>query len=1035
MNVFNASTFLVFLVLMLAWPAVGRSGASEPQPGAAKPLPMVVEFNRDIRPILSDNCFQCHGPDDQAREADLRLDEPIQLGDEQRLSDGVIAHNAEASELIVRILSEDADARMPPLSTNKRLTEREINLLRLWIDQGASYQTHWSFLPLQIAHPPDNDSVWAKNPLDQFVLARIQEQQLAPSPAANPRTLIKRLYLDLVGLLPDPQAVEAFVVAYDADQDGAVRTLARELLDNPHHGERWGRHWLDQARYADSHGYTIDGDRIMWPYRDWVIAAINADMPFDQFTIEQLAGDLLPDADKAQQIATGFHRNTLVNQEGGTDAEQFRNEEVVDRVNTTGAVWLGLTLGCAQCHSHKFDPISQQEYFQFFAFFNHTADVNNIGPTVMVSEGELLLAPIDPVLQIALDDAQDELDQVKRSTSLRRAAWEKSMLLEEPASRTTPWKSVPASELSAAGGAALQRLDGNSILAGVGAAKETYTVRLGPIDEPVAALRLRVLPHESLPKSGPGRASNGNFVLSDVNIRSGEQDMVIARVQADHEQPGYPLVSAIDHDPKTGWAINVGKGSRAGVRMNAEHQAQFVFDKPVNLKTGFLTVVLAHEVNDHYNIGHFAFDVTTLSPASIFDQQLIAAVRVAADQRSDEQRKLVATEFEKSDQPRRDAESKVEAIRKKMGLGKPVASMVMRELADPRPTFIHIRGNFLRIDEETGPLQAAVPKALPPLATDAPQPNRLDLARWLVDKDNPLTARVTVNRVWMHYFGSGLVETENDFGTQGSFPTHPKLLDWLAWQFIESGWSMKNLHELIVTSATYRQASHHRPELDHVDPLNRLLARQNRIRVDAEIIRDAALSASGLLNPRIGGPSVRPPQPDGIYAFTQTKKSWTADTNENRFRRALYTRFYRSAPYPMLTTFDAPDFQSTCTRRARSNTPLQSLTMANDQAIFELAQGLAVRLLRSIEGSDDTANRKRVRQAFLICYCRPPNSGELDAVITFQKSQAIQFKDDPNAAGKVAPARYPKSYPVEISASWTAVARAMMNTDEFVTRE
>jgi len=1014
--------------LMLVSSAVASAAVAEP-------AAMVVQFNRDIRPILSDKCFQCHGPDANSREADLRLDEREDAIADRGGYPVIVPGDIEKSAFVARILSDDSDERMPPASSKKHLTKREIELFRTWIKQGAQYQQHWAFLPIASVEPPDVNSDWVKNPIDRFILGQHQLRGLKPSPSADPYTLIKRLSLDLVGLLPEPEAVETFVAAYEKSPDAAVRALARELLDSPHYGERWGRHWLDQARYADSNGYTIDGDRVMWPYRDWVIRAINDDMPFDRFTIEQLAGDLLSGATKAQRVATGFHRNTLINQEGGTDDEQFRNEEVVDRVNTTGAVWLGLTLGCAQCHSHKFDPISQREYYQLFSFFNHTADVNNTGPTVKVSEGELLLDMIDPELQASLNDAKVALDKLKKLKSQRQAAWEKALLETSSATTTTDWKQLVPIHFKANGGAVLEKLDDDSILAGKGALREIYTVRFSKKDMPIAALRLRVLPHDSLPKKGPGRASNGNFLLSGVEIRIGEKPVPIVRVQADHAQPHYPVTHAIDGKPETGWAINVKKASRTGAKMNTEHEAHFILAKPAAAKGDFVTVTLRHEVSDHYNIGRFAIDASSATPTAKFDEPLLVAVKTALKERTNEQKEFVTLEFDKTDSEQRAAASRVANLRKMIGLGSTVRTMVMRELPEPRPTFIHIRGNFLLKDKETGLLQSDVPGVLPALPDDVSQANRLDLARWLVNKDHPLTARVTVNRIWMRYFGRGLVQTENDFGTQGSFPTHPELLDWLARLFIESGWSMKALHELIVTSATYQQSSHRRADLDAVDAHNELLARQNRIRVDAEIIRDVALSASGLLHPVIGGPSVRPPQPDGVYAFTQQKKSWTAATGANRFRRALYIRFYRSAPYPMLTTFDAPDFQSVCTSRSRSNTPLQLLTMANDEGLFEMAQALATRLLTEVEGTDDEASRKRIRRAFLICYCRPPGEYDVEAVMSFQKRQAAQFKADMKAAGSVAPKQHPQSYSRDVAASWTAVARALMNTDEFVTRE
>jgi len=798
-----------------------------------------LDFNRDIRPILSDKCFQCHGPDEKTLEGDLRLDERSSAVGAKAIVPG----SPELSEVLARILSDDPDEVMPPPKTKKTVSPAEAATLRRWIAEGAEYKGHWAFEPVTVAAAPAG-----KNPIDRFILTELESRGITPSAEAEPATLIRRLTLDLTGLLPAPERVASFLTAYRTDPDRATTALADELLASPHYGERWGRHWLDQARYADSSGYSIDGDREMWPYRDWVIRALNEDMPFDRFTIEQLAGDLLPDATKAQLVASGFHRNTLINQEGGTDPEQFRNEEVVDRVNTTGAVWLGLTVGCAQCHTHKYDPITHREYFELFAFFNHGTDINNTGATVEVSEGEMFLKDPDPAKLKAIDEAKATLTKVTAATATRQTAWEKN----EQA------------------------------------------------------------------KATPGTA----------------------------ETP------------------------------------------------------------------------------------LLAALRAIPDKRTNDHKKLLTAGFAKVDQEKTDAEKDLAAARRALGLGSAVNTMVMRDLPEPRETFIHLRGSFLDNDLKSGTLTPGVPAVLPALPVDVTKkerPDRLDLARWLVRPDHPLTPRVTVNRVWMRYFGKGIVETENDFGTQGSFPTHPDLLDWLAHDLVANGWSMKRLHKLIVTSATYRQSSHARPDLEETDPLNHLLARQNRIRVEAEIIRDAALSASGLLHPAIGGPPVRPPQPEGVYAFTQNKKNWTAAEGPDRYRRALYTRFYRSAPYPLLTTFDSPDFQTVCTGRVRSNTPLQSLTLANDQSLFELAQGLGARLLEA--PGDDLA---KLEFAFALCFSRPPSDAEWNAVASFRETQLASFKADPTAAALVAPK---DSADPAAAAAWTTVARALMNTDEFITRE
>ncbi len=800
-----------------------------------------LDFNRDIRPILSDKCFHCHGPDEKSQEGGLRLDQreaAVEAG-------ALVPGQPERSELLARILSEDPDEMMPPRKTKKSVSQAEAALLRRWIAEGAEYRGHWAFEPLAVVDPPLVEGV--DHPIDRFIRKALAERGIEPSPEAEAASLARRLSLDLVGILPPPEKVARFCEAHRADPDAAVAELADELLASPHYGERWGRHWLDQARYADSHGYTVDGERVMWPYRDWVIRAINDDLPFDRFTIEQLAGDLLPQPTKAQLVATGFHRNSLINQEGGTDAEQFRNEVVVDRVNTTGAVWLGLTLSCAQCHTHKYDPISHREYFELFAFFNQGTDVNDVGATVEVSEGELFIDPQDTATQEALHQAQQHLAQVVAGTAQRQAVWE-ARQLETPAP--------------------------------------------------------------------PGQ-----------------------------------------------------------------------------------------------------------------DGALLEVLRVPPAERDTAQKRRVAAAFAKADEARHQAER---AIRE-LGFGVPVKTMVMRDLKEARETYIHLRGSFLDPDRGTGPLRPNVPAVLPPLREEAAskaRPDRLDLAHWLVRPDHPLVPRVVVNRVWMRYFGKGLVETENDFGTQGAYPSHPDLLDWLARDFVEQGWSMKALHKRIVTSATYRQSSHARPELADIDPGNKFLARQNRLRVEAEIVRDAALSASGLLQSRVGGPGVQPPQPEGVYAFTQNKKTWTPAQGPDRYRRGLYIVFYRSAPYPLLTTFDSPDFQSVCTARVRSNTPLQSLTLANDEALYELAQGLGVRLLGEAGDAEG-----RLERAFQLCYSRSPSESERQAVRSYFETQRSSFRQDPSAAALAAPPERAGAVDPAEAAAWVSVARALMNTDEFITRE
>jgi hypothetical protein len=767
-----------------------------------------VDYIRDVRPILSNNCFKCHGPDEAARKADLRLDT-----EEDAVADrgGYRAINRDepaASEVLNRITTMDADERMPPADTGLQLTSDQIDIFRRWVEQGAPIERHWALRPIEKPPVPTLNSSAVRNPIDAFVVAKLSELKIEPSPAANRNTLIRRVYLDVLGLPLTPKEVEEFVADRSPD---AYEKMVDRALASPHYGERWGRHWLDQARYADTNGYSVDAERSMWPYRDWVIKALNNDMPFDQFTIEQLAGDLLPNPTRDQLVATGFHRNTLINEEGGTDAEQFRVEEVVDRVNTTGTVWLGLTIGCAQCHTHKFDPISQHEYYRLFAFFNNCEDANTRLPILTLST----------------------LEQDKQ----------------------------------------LAEFDGQIALA---------TKALAAYDE------------EHKAKSDKKRR------MKDAS-------------KADDDDPRAKLAAEVD-------------------RLQAE--------------------------------------------------------------------------------------------KKKLEDAIP-QSMILRELTKPRESHLLIRGDFLRKGDRVEP---DTPALLPKLAHAGTAATRLDLARWLVSRENPLTARVTVNRVWAHYFGQGLVETENDFGLQGTPPSHPELLDWLAAEFMDEGWSLKRLHRLILNSATYRHSSKVRPDLITADPLNKLLARQSRLRVDAEIVRDLGLSVSGLLCETIGGPSVRPPQPDDVLAFTQIRRAWPVSTGGDRYRRGMYTFFMRSAPFPMLVTFDMPVFNVTCTFRQRSNTPLQSLSMANDETMIEMARALGQRVLKQAVG--DPA---RVALAYQLCFARPADSFEVERLSEYLDRQRHEFDSSPANARKLAGDA--ATEPVGEAATWTSFARVLLNLDEFVTRE
>ena len=945
-------------------------------------------FRNQVKPALSETCFKCHGPDDATREADLRLDT---FEDATRDRGGYVAispRHADKSELWSRITSDDPDLVMPPPDSGLALTQEQIQSMREWIEQGAVYENHWAYEPLADHVPPLSAyQDWTNSPIDSFIADRFERNQLQPAGKANRETLYRRLSLDLLGLLPETDEVQEYVSnpRPDADQ----RVIDR-MLASPHFGERWGRHWLDQARYADTHGYTVDSPRTMWPYRDWVIGAFNEDMAFDQFTIEQLAGDLLSEPTLSQLVATGFHRNTLINQEGGSDAEQFRNETVIDRVNTTGAVWLGLTVGCSQCHNHKYDPLQQAEYYQLFAFFNSTQDVNSVNPVVRVvtQEQETRLQQFDAELK----QAKSNLATYDRMKKEQNAV---------DADQTSPeWLTISPLDLRSEAGARFEKLeDGSILVSGNHGDQDRYEVELKIPKGRWTALRLEALTDPSLPKGGPGRAGNGNFVLNEVQWRLVDRppltwDLAIA----DHSQKDYPVEAAIDGNLATGWAINL-----PGGKLNVNRHAILLPESAVETEEMIqarLTLVFGSQP-PKYNLGRFRISLT---------QADVEQLGVPDPARLRLEKEI----------------NRLNAERNELAKSFP-STMVMRETPKPRDSFVLIRGDFLRRGE---PVVPGTPAFLPDMAASETRATRMDLARWLVGTEQPLTPRVSVNRIWMRLMGRGLVETENDFGSQGTLPTHPELLDWLGRTWIKDGWSRKSILRKILNSQTYQQSSVVDRDALSADPKNQWWARQSRIRVEAEVVRDLALSASGLLDHRIGGPGVYPPQPSGVYAFTQRRASWPTSEGADRYRRGMYTFFMRSAPHPMLTTFDSPRFNTTCTRRDRSNTPLQSLTLSNDQSMVELARGFATRIMASSEDSHEN----RLATAFNIAMSRAPSSLEMVRLTAYWDKVFEDFRQNPDAArALLGIGESTKNF--EEYAAWTAICRVLLNLDEFITRE
>ena len=961
-----------FLVLVVVAFTLCPSGGIASNVLGAEP----VDYVRQVKPLLEKHCYECHGPDRQ--ESELRLDTVAFALEGGNL--GAVVEPGKSGESLllaaVQGVSDDVQ-RMPPEDEAEALPAAAIALLKRWIDGGAqrpddekpaaskqSASRHWSFQPLQRPAPPTSNDRWVRNAIDAFILAKLQQTGLRPSADAARHVLLRRLHLDLTGLPPTEQELDRYMRDKRPD---AYERLVDRLLASPQYGERWGRHWLDAARYADSDGYTNDVARVMWRYRDWVVDAVNRDQPFDEFVLDQVAGDLRPSASHEQLVATGFHRNTQRNREGGSDAEQYRVEAVIDRVSTTGVVFLGLTLGCARCHDHKYDPISQRDFYQLFAFLN-----NQDEPKVA--------SPLDGPERVQLaqrmsqrKELEGELAKLDKQLSTQQQQWE---LDAKQASATASWRVLMISKADSLGGATLSRKDDGSVLTSGRLPKtDTFVIEAPNPLQKITGLRLEVLTHESLPGGGPGLASNGNFLLHEIELETADAgDFVrtpLVAAEADHSQPKYSIGDAIDGDAKTGWAINVnGKGD-----LHANRTAVLRLKEAVAVSRLRIRLI---QNQDTYLVGRFRLAVTDAAPdvVRIESNAIRKALSTEVKSRTDAQRKLLKSTFATRFPERKQLADQIARLKKQEDVLRKRSSttaLVMRERGTLRDSYIHIRGDFLRKGK---PVQPQTPAVLPPLETENELPNRLDLARWLVSAQQPLTPRVTVNRVWQQMFGVGIVETENDFGLQGARPSHPKLLDWLAADFVQGGWSLKRLHRRIVTSSTYRQSSDERPELTEIDAGNRLLARQNRLRLEAESIRDTSLFVSGLLSTKLKGPSVFPPQPAGVMKMTRNpNRKWNVSRGEDRYRRGMYTYFWRSTPHPFLKLFNAPETNTTCTRRDRSNTPLQALTLLNDEAFVEAAYALGGRILREPGGA-----KRRIELACQLCLNRLPSDDERTAL-------------------------------------------------------
>jgi len=1147
------------------------------------PTPKSLDFNRDIRPILSNRCFRCHGPDENERQgggvSGLRLDTPEGIAENLGGHFAIVPGKPEQSELIVRIKSTDVTKVMPPPETGLKLTDSEIALLERWVALNANYAMHWSYRVPQLPQLPQltnhSERSWIKVPFDHFIVERLRQEKLVPQAEADRYALIRRVALDVTGLPPSQAEIQQFL---EDSSENAYEKMVDCFLAKETYGEHWARMWLDMARYADSSGYADDPARTIWLYRDYVIGAYNRNMPFDQFTIEQLAGDMLPNASAEQWIATAFHRNTLTNNEGGTNDEEFRNVAVADRVNTTYAVWMGTTMACAQCHSHKYDPISQHEYFQTFAIFNNTedADRGDESPLYEAWSDEQLKRRTVLQEQFAadvktLDTMTPELERALQSweTSLpKQPLWSIPRVLSATSEAGVTMTIDPASEM---------------IRSASGAGKDNFKIDLDLANlktdgtSQIAAIQLETFADDRVPNKGPGW-NNGNFILtelratllppagttlqgrfvrvellgankilslaevevlsrgeniakkgtasqsntaydgaptraidgntngnyfesnsvthSDANASDPWWEVDLGSVQliekiviwnrtdggmatserlkgarvcvlgedknvlwektiedtskptiawdidgsrlvefalaiADFQQGDYVAANLVSKpiDPIKGWGIGGGAGR--------DHRVTLIASKSVEIPEGSrLRVELFHQ-SPHLQhvIGRFRLSVTAEDSAQKWAnirKETQAILNTATADRTDAQKNALAIFFRSIAPELADTRQRLEATRVELASFKPNTTVpILRELGKDRQrvTKLQHRGNYLDLGEEVKP---GIPNAFK--VGDQQVSNRLELAKWIVSKENPLTARVTVNRYWEQIFGTGLVATAEEFGSQGDLPSHPELLDWLAVDFVESGWNTKQLLRTLLLSATYRQSSKVSDDILQLDPDNRLLSRGPRFRLPAETIRDQALAVAGLLSSKMNGPPVKPPQPAlGLSAAFGSSTDWATSAGDDRYRRGIYTTWRRSNPYPSMSAFDAPNREVCTLRRMRTNTPLQALVTLNDPVYIEAAQALG----RNMFKASDDSNAVRIEYGLKKALCRPIRPDEIEILQKLYEKAVAIFKSQPEAAKKMATeplGALPESLDVAEMAAWTVVANAILNLDEFLMR-
>lgn len=1012
---------LLFGVIVFAWVATGFS--------ADAPLPEKIEFNRDVRPILSDNCFFCHGPDKNKREADLRLDDGSGFTGTGSHAAVVTPKLPDKSDLFKRITTTDPDQKMPPASAGKALSERDIAILRKWIEQGAEYQGHWAFIPPQrpeVPNVPAGPTV--RNEIDRFIVARLQAAGLKANAVADRVTLIRRLSFDLTGLPPKPEDVDAFV----ADTaPNAMEKLVDRLLQSPHYGERMAVYWLDLVRFADTAGYHSDNPRDIAPYRDYIIESFNRNQPFDRFTVEQLAGDLLPNPTVQQKVASGYNRLLQTTEEGGAQAKEYIAKYSADRVRNVASVWLGGTMMCAECHDHKFDPFSTRDFYSLAAFF---ADVQESaigrrepGMPVPSADDDARLKEFDTQIAAAQQELQAAVDDLLKSGN----EWEDALRSQ------SEWLPLPPPQTKVQGESHLHLQEDGSFKAdGKVAAKETYILTFDTPLRQLTGVRLEALADDTLPAKGPGTAPNGNYVLTEFKLavldKDGkEQPVKLKRAVADHAQNGHAIETAIDEKNDSGWA--------ALPQIGVSHEAIFETEAPFAVDDTTAKFVVRLEFNSQYpqhNIGRFRLTATkTPQPAGIWITPALRAVLavIPADRTAEQKTQLVNY---LRDQSSRFAEPRgvVQKLHEqKQQFANNLPRSLITNAGAPRMVRVLPRGNWM--DDSGDVMEPAVPAFLGKLEVKDRRANRLDLAHWVVSPDNPLTARVMVNRLWKLFYGVGLSKTVEDLGSQGEWPTHPELLDWLAVEFRDSGWNVQHMVKLMVLSHTYQQSSVQTKDARAVDPFNRLLSAQQRFRLDAEFLRDNTLSIAGMLSPRIGGESDYPYQPDGYWEYLNfPRRTWPTDKGEKLYRRGMYTHWQRSFLHPPMLIFDAPSREECVADRPRSNTPQQALALLNEPASVEAARVFAAKIVKD-GGADDDA---KLTWAYRRTVSRAPSAAEKTILLGLLEKHRTAYKTDRASAEALLKSAGETPMPTDVDvaevAAWASIARTLLNLHETITR-